>query len=95
MLPTVSKVYGATARLDRRIAALRGVEALRMYAAGRDAKLPATLDAVTEVPIPADPMTGKSFDYQVNGDTATLSAGAPSGEPAPYNVLTYVLTVRK
>ncbi len=95
MLPTIGKVYGAAARLDRRVAALRCVEALRLYAAGHDGKLPATLDDVKDVPIPADPMTGKPFDYTVKGDTATLSAGAPPGEPAEINTLTYEVTLRK
>jgi hypothetical protein len=95
MLPDASKVAAAAARLDRRIAALRCVEAVRLYAAAHDGKPPAALADVTEVPIPADPMTGKGFEYKVSGDTFTLSAAPPPGEPAPYNALTYEVTLQK
>ena len=96
LLPQVLKVYDATTRLDRRLAALRCVEALRLYAAAHDGRLPAALAHVTEVPVPADPMTGKPFEYKVSGDTATLSAGPPPGEAATgYNTLAYEITLRK
>jgi hypothetical protein len=95
MLPDASKVAAAAARLDRRIAALRCVEAVRLYAAAHDGKPPAKLADVTEVPIPADPMTGKGFEYKVSGDTFTLSAPAPPGDTAPNNALTYEVTLRK
>jgi hypothetical protein len=95
-LPATIKVYSASTRIDRRIAALRCVEAIRLYAAAHEGKLPATLADVKEVPIPTDPMTGKGFDYKVNGDTATISAGPPPGEPASGpNTLIYELTLRK
>ncbi len=96
LLPATTKVYDATTRFDRRIAALRCVEALRLYAAAHDGKLPAALADVKEVPIPADPMTGEPFEYKVNGDTATITAGPPPGEPAAaQNTLIYELTLRK
>jgi hypothetical protein len=96
MLPAILKVHTVTTRLDRRIAALRCIEAIRLYAAAHDGKLPATLDDVKEVPIPTDPMTGKGFQYKVSGDTATLTAGAPGGETVnASNTLSYELTLRK
>jgi hypothetical protein len=95
LLPALAKVYDATVRLDRRIAALRCVEAIRLYAAAHDGKLPPALGDITEVPIPPDPMTGKPFDYRASGDRATLHAPPPPGEkPNPYNVLTYELTLQ-
>jgi hypothetical protein len=95
-LPAVTKVLDATGRLDRRIAALRCVEAVRLYAAAHDGKLPPSLADIKEVPIPTDPMTGKSFDYKVDGDTFTLSAGPPAGDAATsYNTLAYEVTLRK
>ncbi len=96
LLPAIQKVYQATARLDRRVAALRCVEALRLYAAGHGGKLPASLKEIQEVPIPPDPMTGKEFDYRRTGeDTATLSAPTPPGLPlSPDNTLRYELTLR-
>jgi len=96
LLPAALKVVDATAKLDRRIAALRCVEAVRLHAAAHDGKPPASLADVKDVPIPTDPMTGKGFDYKVNGDTFTLSAGPPVGDSAtPYNTLAYEVTLRK
>ena len=96
-LPALQKVIATTVRTDRRIAALRCIEAIRIYAAAHDGKLPTTLDAITEVPIPLDPMTGKAFTYRVSGERATLYAPPPPGEKAMphYNVLNYELTIRR
>jgi hypothetical protein len=94
-LPAIQKVIATVVRVDRRIAALRCIEAIRLYAAAHDGKLPATLDAITEVPVPIDPMTGKAFTYRASGDQVTLSALPPQGEKAnPFNSLHYELTFR-
>jgi hypothetical protein len=86
-VPGVEKVRRAQSRLEQRIALLRHVEALRLYAAAHDGRLPATLAEVA-VPLPPDPFTGKPFRYQVEGATAHLRGSPPPGmetEPA-YNV---------
>jgi hypothetical protein len=96
LLPAVQKVFFAQARLDRKIAALRCVEALRLYAAAHDGQLPAALSDITEVPVPLDPVTGKAFEYQVMGDKATLVAPPPAGEPpGPGNTLRYELAMAR
>jgi len=64
--------YASLTRMDRDIAALRCIEAVRLYAAAHDGKLPATLAAITAVPVPIDPMTGKPFPYKLAGKTAVL-----------------------
>jgi hypothetical protein len=79
ILPAIGKLSAATASLDRRIAALRCVEAIRLYAAAHDGKLPASLADIKEVPVPDDPMTGKPFDYKPEGDKVILSGAAPPG----------------
>ncbi len=79
---TASKVFAAQARIDRRIAAFRCVEAVRLYAAGHDGKLPASLDEIKIRPIPADPVTGKPFDYHRVGDRAVLCSTPFPGQPA-------------
>lgn len=95
MIPAVNKVSFAKARLDRRIAMLRIVEALRLHAAG-DGKLAARLDDMREVPIPIDPVTGKAFEYSANGNSAVLYAGPPHGETASdRNAIRYEITLRK
>jgi len=78
-------------RLDRRVAALRVVEAIRLYAASHDGKLPEELNQVTEVPVPEDPATGKPLYYRRDGAAAVLTmpefglTGTPS----------YRITIRK
>jgi hypothetical protein len=68
------KVKAAQARLDQRIALLRCVEALRMYTAEHDGKLPVKLDEI-RLPLPVDPASGKPFNYKVEGKTAHLQGG--------------------
>jgi hypothetical protein len=94
LLPASFKVVLAEARVERRLAALRVVEALRLYAANHDGELPAALADIKEVPVPDDPVTGRPFDYKREGARATLSAPAPAGDPPnPGNTLTYEITL--
>ena len=79
LLPAVGKVRDASVRSQRRIDLLRVIEALRLYAAEHDGKLPAALDDIKDVPIPADPVSGKPFGYKLEGGTATLDAPPPPG----------------
>jgi hypothetical protein len=93
LLPAIQKVRQGLARLDRRIAALRCVEAVRIYAAAHDGKLPASLSEIKEVPIPVDPMSGSPFDYKLEGDKALLNS--PGLEKDPYNAVRYELTLQR
>jgi hypothetical protein len=94
--PTVEKVYHSHARLERRLTQLRAVEAVRLHAALNNGAVPKALAEVTAVPVPDDPATGRPFEYRANGDTFTLTAPPPKGEPAnPVNAFEYVVTVRK
>jgi hypothetical protein len=63
--------YTAFVRTDRRIAELRLFEALRLYADSHDGRLPQRLDDL-EVPVPIDPITGKPFEYRLDGDVARV-----------------------
>jgi hypothetical protein len=95
LLPSLQKIYRAQGRLEQRMALLRHVEALRLYAAEHGGKWPEKLTDVP-VPLPPDPFTGKPFRYQVHGDTAQLRGIPPPGEeknPA-YNIR-YEITIRK
>jgi hypothetical protein len=94
LLPAISKVQWAQTRLDRNIAALRVVEALRMYAAAHGGALPDKLSEVTAAPIPNDPGTGKSFEYQRDGDAATLTSRIP-GEKLAETGLRYRLVMKR
>jgi hypothetical protein len=75
LLPALSRITFLQARLDRNIALLRTVEAIRMFAAGHSGQLPGSLAEITAVPIPADPMTGKDFIYRrIDARNARLEA---------------------
>lgn len=89
------KVRRAQARVDQRIAMLRIVEAMRLYAAANNGKLPAGLDDI-KVPLPVDPFTGKAFQYKLDGATAKLIGTPPTGEEktAGFNIR-YEVTIRK
>jgi hypothetical protein len=73
LVPSVADARRAQVALERRVAVLRHVEALRMYAAGNGGRVPAALSAVG-LPLPADPLSGKPFGYEVTGGVAVLSA---------------------
>lgn len=65
-------VIRASARLRRYHAGLRCVEAIRLYAAVHDGRLPNRLEDVSEVPIPLNPHTGRPFPYRVEAGQAIL-----------------------
>jgi hypothetical protein len=93
--PHVLKDRRAQGRLEQRIALLRHVEALRLYAAAHDGKWPEKLADIA-VPLPVDPFTGKPFVYKVEGAIAHLDGGSPRGEEKnpTYNI-GYEVVIRK
>lgn len=95
LLPAVESVLGAQVRIERRIAALRCIEALRLHAAANQGNYPDKLSDIKIVPIPIDPVTGNSFLYGKQGDKATLTGPAPEGESAhSRNTLKYTLSLK-
>ena len=94
LLPAVHGLAGASARNERGIAALRTVEALRIYAAAHEGRLPEKLADITAVPVPIDPMTGQAFTYHKTGETAVLESPPPPGRtPRDYG-LRYEITMQ-
>jgi hypothetical protein len=93
-LPAIVKVGQAQNRVERRVALLRAVEALRMHAAANGGKLPGRLADVKVVPVPNDPGTGRPFEYEGGGQSATLTGRVP-GEPLHQFGMRYRLTLRK
>jgi hypothetical protein len=81
-------------RLDRHVAALQCIEALRLYAGAHNGTFPNELSDVTEVPIPNDPIDQKPFIYHRTGSKAALEAEAPNGAKARF-ALRYLLNVEK
>jgi hypothetical protein len=95
LLPHIIKLRRTQGQLERQIALLRHVEALRMYAAEHDGKLPAKQSDIP-VPLPIDPVSGKPFVYAIDGATAHIrgsSVQAEENDPG-YNVH-YKVTLRK
>jgi hypothetical protein len=78
--------------LDRQVATLRVIEALRLHAAAHDGRLPESLDEITEVSVPEDPATDKPFIYRRAGAAAILH-GSQAGLPAPGP--TYRISIRR
>lgn len=66
------------ARCDRRLAVLQVLEALRLFAANNNGKLPQRLSDL-DVAVPADPGTGRPFRYLLEGEAARLG-GPPLGD---------------
>ena len=94
LMPALHRVHFIQAQKQRRIAALCCVEAIRMYAAENDGELPRSLQDITQVPIPSDPMTGKEFPYRIEDGIAILEGPAPEGQRAK-DGFRYEITVRK
>jgi hypothetical protein len=78
--------------VDRRIAALRCVEAIRLYASANDGKLPPNLAAIKGMKLPVDPLTGTPFEYTVTDKTAVLKGNVlvedknERAEPLAYEI---------
>jgi len=93
-VPALEKVYHAFARLDRRLAALSAVEAVRLHAAENKGTPPAALADITAVPVPLDPFTGRPFEYAARADGFTLTAAEVEGS-SPGNGVRYEVTFRR
>jgi hypothetical protein len=92
MIAAVQSVHRANARLDRELAMLRVVEALRLHA-GIAGQLPDSLQQVKVVPVPIDPLSGEEFHYELKSDTAELIS--MPREKDKWLRLTYRITLRK
>lgn len=65
--------------LDRDLALLQYIEAIRLYAATHGGRLPKTLADMVEVSLPQDPMNNEPFRYVQAGSNATLESSLPPG----------------
>jgi hypothetical protein len=91
MQPAVRSIVISEVEIDRHVAILRVIEALRMHAVHASA-LPESLSEVTECSVPDDPATGKPFEYHRDGGAATL-AGLRADMPSWW--ASYRLTIRR
>jgi hypothetical protein len=89
------KVRASQARRDQYLDTLRCIEALRMHAAENDGKLPARLEDI-KLPLPVDPVTGRSFQYKLEAGIGHLrGTPLPGHEENPYLNVRYEITIRK
>lgn len=94
LAPAVQRVHFTRAQLQRRVAALQIVEALRWYASEHDGNLPARLEDIKEPRLPLDPVTGKAFEYTLAKGRALLYAPPPAGEaPSQLNTVRYEINI--
>src|SRR5262249_3035188 len=95
-LPPMGRIFLSRGRLERRLAALRTVEAIRLYAAEQKGEWPAPLADIKSVPVPNGPGTGKPFEYKKDGDRVTFRGPTLKGEGVNQNTLIwYEITIRK
>jgi hypothetical protein len=95
LLPGYLKVIQAKLRLQQVIAMLAVAEGVRAHAADNGGQLPAALDAV-KLPLPADPVTGKPFRYELHDGKGIIRGTPPPGrEKEPTFNRVYEVTVRK
>lgn len=94
-LPDIKeKVNLMMKRLDRHIAVLQCIEAIRDYAATHDGQLPRALSDINQMEIPNDVMSGKAFEYSCTATSATLKSVIPeSGDKK--DAVDYVITLKK
>jgi hypothetical protein len=81
MLSALKKSKSIEVKTDRNVAALRCIEAIRLFAAKSGNQLPQQLSDIKDLPIPNDPMTGLPFSYHCSQGRAVLTSPAPPGEP--------------
>lgn len=92
LLPAVWKTKLAQARIDQRIAQLRTIEAIRLYAKDHRGQFPETLAAMG-LPLAIDPINGQELHYEVKDGVATLyGADTQQGE---LNNRKYIITNKK
>ena len=87
--------YLACYGVQRRIDALRTVEAIRHYAATHGGNLPQSLDQIVDTPVPNDLLTGQPFQYQVADGAASLSAPSIEVQGKQIGAIGYRIVLRK
>jgi hypothetical protein len=94
LLPAVQSAYFAQLRLDRQIAGLRCVEAIRLHAAAAG-KLPTSSAEINVVPWPNDPATGKPFAITAEGDAVKIVAAVPAGQTHGHAGFQFLVSLAK
>lgn len=95
LLPAIQQAWYAPLRLERQLAALRVIEAIRMHAATNNGRLPESLDEVTVAVVPNDPLYGKPFDYKIEGDSVVIETKPRPGRDPRTETYQYTLRIKR
>ncbi len=94
-MPSNRGILNSIYRARQRVAYLRTLEAIRLYAHEHDGKLPEQLSDIT-VPLPNDPVTGKPFAYSLKDGVAHLQSDvSPDLKIEPRMNRDYEIRVKK
>ncbi len=74
ILPAVGAAKLSVARQHRSLEIARLIEAVRLYASIHEGRLPGSLNEITEVPVPTDPLWGKPFELTADRDTIVIQS---------------------
>ncbi|MGD2095640.1 MAG: hypothetical protein PVH77_11585 [Phycisphaerales bacterium] len=80
--------------LDRHIAALQCIEAIRLHAGAHKGKLPTQLEDIIEVTVSNDPVMDKPFEYILEDSKAVLKIAPLKDKDEKYSIH-YELTIEK
>ncbi len=94
LMPSNRGILDSLVRARQRVAYLRTLEAIRLYAHEHEGKLPATLSDIT-VPLPSNPVTGKPFAYSLKNGVARLeSVASPDSKSDPRMNRSYEIRIK-
>ena len=93
--PAIEPATFAPVRMQREIAVLQTIEAIRMAAADANGQLPVSLGDLQQCPTPIDPLTGQLIEYECHEGRAVLTLAPPEGRSAEHFGEKYVLTLGK
>lgn len=72
--------------IERMMAALQCIEAIRLHAALNDGRFPQSMTEITDVRVPLDPVTRQAFGYSLKDGTLTLSSeDISTGKPLEFH----------
>ena len=83
LIPAVQGVQAAELRLSRDMAAIQAIEAIRMHAAAGEGKLPLSLEEISVVPVPVNPVTASPFKYSYDTASGSATLDVPSQPNVP------------
>ncbi|MDP6722915.1 MAG: hypothetical protein QGF59_29900 [Pirellulaceae bacterium] len=95
LMPSFRPAWHASMRLERQLAAVRAIEAIRMHAAANEGTLPKSLANITAAVVPDDPFLDQPFTYRVTGETAILTTKSAGTDEPWYEIYRYELTIKK